>query len=410
MTERKKRCMMQDSSVWVDLSQKQVATSRLRPFLFVCGLALVVVLVLNVPRLHAASMDALVRKGNAAYAQGDYEEALSLFEEAGVEAPESAHLYFNKGAVYYRLGDFAKSKEAYENAALKSKDLSLEAKSKYNLGNCWYREAERERDSDLQKSLTACEQSIRQYQAALALEPEYVSAAENIEVVRLVMKAILDEIKKQEQQAKEQQQKREAALKQLQEMVQKQEALLNENQKLAQKQSGSSSADKQRLRQETLAQDQEALREETDRFSEQLSSSTPDTPSPIEEVKKELAHASQEEQQAVERLEEQKSRDAIPHQEQALDHLNRALAALQGEGGQQKPPSSEEGKKEQASKGNSSPQASDPPKEEPSEQEMQEALAQLSDEAKDILEEEKEHRQRRQQQAAGRYRPVDRDW
>ena len=104
---------------------------------------------------HAASGADLVAEGNRAYQREDYEKALAAYDRASVEAPEAPQIYFNKGAVYYMQGDYTKAREMFEQAALKAKDLELEAGSQYNLGNCAFRESERQRDSDLKKSLAA---------------------------------------------------------------------------------------------------------------------------------------------------------------------------------------------------------------------------------------------------------------
>jgi Ca-activated chloride channel family protein len=154
----------------------------------------------------AASPRSLVRQGNAEYARGNFDEALSKYEQATVELPESPHVAFNQAAAYYSRGQYDRARQAYEKAALKARDTGLESRSQFNMGNVAFRESERHRDSDLQKSLQLCEQSIRHYRQALDLDPGFSEAAENIEVARLVIKTILDEIKKQQDQQEDQQQ------------------------------------------------------------------------------------------------------------------------------------------------------------------------------------------------------------
>jgi len=64
-----------------------------------------------------------------------------------------------------RIGKINPDLNAYvsvtKEAALKSKDILLERQSKYNIGNSYFRESERQRDSDLQKSLEALESWCR---------------------------------------------------------------------------------------------------------------------------------------------------------------------------------------------------------------------------------------------------------
>ena len=135
------------------------------------------ILLITYSNLYGASSADLVNKGNTAYLAGKYDEALFAYEEASVEAPESPHIYFNRGAALYQKGDYSGAIEAFEKAALKSKDIQLEAKSRFNLGNCAYREAERQQDSNLEKALEACTKSIRHYQEALELDSDLKEAA-----------------------------------------------------------------------------------------------------------------------------------------------------------------------------------------------------------------------------------------
>ncbi len=62
------------------------------------GLVFVVILVLIPLQALAVSARKMVSRGNTAYAAEKYDEALEAYEGASVEAPESARIYFNKGA------------------------------------------------------------------------------------------------------------------------------------------------------------------------------------------------------------------------------------------------------------------------------------------------------------------------
>ena len=143
-----------------------------------------------------ASPTSLIDKGNRAFQQGSYDEALIAYEAASIEAPESPHIYFNKGTIFYMQGDYQKATDMFEQAALKTKDLAFEARAQFNLGNCAFRESLRQRDSDLKKSVEQLERSIYYYKKAFELDPELQDAAHNIEVARLIMKQLLDEVKK----------------------------------------------------------------------------------------------------------------------------------------------------------------------------------------------------------------------
>lgn len=150
----------------------------------------------------AASPETLIQKGNTLFASGKYDDAIAAYDEAAADDPESPVIYFNKGAALYQKEEYTAAREAFGKAAVKTKDPVLEAKSKFNLGLCFFREGERQKDTDLQKTMEFYQSSIASFQEALTITPEFKEAAENIEMVRLMMKALLDEIQKQEEAVK----------------------------------------------------------------------------------------------------------------------------------------------------------------------------------------------------------------
>ena len=76
-------------------------------------------------------------EGNRQYLDGAYEEALRLYTEAQVDAPQAAELFYDIGNVLYRQGDFEGAAEAYTRALLMAPE-ELVAPSAYNLGNARY--------------------------------------------------------------------------------------------------------------------------------------------------------------------------------------------------------------------------------------------------------------------------------
>jgi Ca-activated chloride channel family protein len=156
-------------------------------------------------RASAVPAHELVARGNEAYQAGDFDEAISRYDEASVTAPEAAAIWFNKGAVHYRKERYEDAAKAFQEAAVRAKEPQFAARAKFNLGDCAFRQAERQRDSDLGKAIEFCRTSIGHYQEALRLDPQFQNAAENIEVVRLYIKTLLDEQKKQQEQQQQQQ-------------------------------------------------------------------------------------------------------------------------------------------------------------------------------------------------------------
>jgi len=168
-------------------------------------LIVVALLVLTAPA-RAESARQMVRQGNQLYVDGQYSEAINKYNEAEVEQPEALVPKFNKANSYYRLDDLGEAIDLYQEVAAESKDMTLVAKAKYNLGNCFFERGAKQRDSDLHKALEDMETSITYWRGVLDIDPENEKAARNIEVARLTIKDILDQIKKQQEQQKQQQQ------------------------------------------------------------------------------------------------------------------------------------------------------------------------------------------------------------
>ncbi len=147
-----------------------------------------------------------VNTGNQHYQANDFSEALNRYEQALTENPRAYRARFNQGNVYYRLDDLEHALKAFREVAAETKDMSLVAKAKYNLGNTHFQQGLKQQDSDLQKALDAMRDSITQWRSALELDPENVNAARNIEVARLKIKDILDQINKQQDPNQPQQQ------------------------------------------------------------------------------------------------------------------------------------------------------------------------------------------------------------
>jgi Ca-activated chloride channel family protein len=139
-----------------------------------------------------------VHTGNQHFQANEYTEALNKYEQALADNPQATIARFNQGNVYYRLDDLEQAQKAYREVAAETKDMSLVAKAKYNLGNTHFQQGLKLQDGNLQKALEAMRDSITQWRSTLELEPENVNAARNIEVARLKIKDILDQINKQQ--------------------------------------------------------------------------------------------------------------------------------------------------------------------------------------------------------------------
>ena len=139
-------------------------------------------------------------QGNKFYKQGNFNEAINSYNQALTEAPYALEPKFNQANSYYRLDDLGKAMDLYRQVAAESKDMKLVAKAKYNLGNSYFQQGSKQKDSNLQKAIDEMKTAIGSWRGALDIEPENKKAAKNIEVARLTIKDLLDQLNKQQQQ------------------------------------------------------------------------------------------------------------------------------------------------------------------------------------------------------------------
>jgi len=139
-------------------------------------------------------------QGNKLYKQGNFNEAINSYDQALLEAPGAPEPKFNQANSYYRLDDLSKALDLYRQVAAESKDMKLVAKSKYNLGNSYFQQGSKQKDSNLQKAIDDMKTAIGSWRGVLDIEPENKKAAKNIEVARLTIKDLLDQLKNQQKQ------------------------------------------------------------------------------------------------------------------------------------------------------------------------------------------------------------------
>jgi tetratricopeptide (TPR) repeat protein len=148
----------------------------------------------------------LVERGNKLYKQGNFNEAINSYDQALIDAPGALEPKFNQANSYYRLDDLSKAMDLFRQVAAESKDMKVVAKAKYNLGNSYFQQGSKQKDSNLQKAIDDLKTAIGSWRGVLDIEPENKKAAKNIEVARLLIKDLLDQLNKQQQQQENQQQ------------------------------------------------------------------------------------------------------------------------------------------------------------------------------------------------------------
>jgi len=149
----------------------------------------------------------LVAQANKALAQGDTTKALHLYDEAGKLLSDSPEIAYNQGIAQYRKGDYEKATELFTKA-LATRDLALDAKTRFNLGNCAYASA-LEQKADLQTAIDKLGEAIVRYRETLEADPNDMDARANIERAQLLIKDLIDKEKQRQEQEKQNQEDQE---------------------------------------------------------------------------------------------------------------------------------------------------------------------------------------------------------
>ena len=211
------------------------------------------------------------RQGNHLYEQEKFDEAIKQYDQALIDRAGVLEPKFNKANSFYQLDDLDRAMNLYREVAAESKDMKLVTKAKYNLGNCSFQQGSKQRDSNLQKAIEDMETAIGHWRGVLDIEPENEKAAKNIEVARLTIKDILDQLKNQQQQQDPNQPQDPNQFQQQQEQNQQQQGQ-DPNQSQDQQQQGSKEDPNQpeELEQQQEQQDKEQQKQAADTTAQEI--------------------------------------------------------------------------------------------------------------------------------------------
>lgn len=144
---------------------------------------------------HAA---AAVNAANALVREGKFDQAIEHFQQ--IRPPQSLveQRNYNLAVATYRSGDTAAAKSLFAEVAAGS-DASLAARSRYNLGNCFYADAVEAAEQNPQTAIAALQTAIEHYRATLHADPHHADARANIELAAKWLR----ELKQQEEEEEE---------------------------------------------------------------------------------------------------------------------------------------------------------------------------------------------------------------
>ncbi|MDX2082260.1 MAG: VWA domain-containing protein [Terrimicrobiaceae bacterium] len=187
--------------------------------------------------------------GLEAYQSGNFEAAREEFNKRLGSSPQSDRLQFNAGAASYKLGDFEQAISHFTDALL-SEDRKLREDAAYNLANSLVRRGEAAQDNKVKRA--DWESAIEKYDDVLQLNPANKSAEENRDVVR----KLIEELDRQEQQQNQQQQNQQQQNQQQQNQQQQNQQQQNQQQQNQQQQNQQQQNQQQQNQQQQNQQQQ----------------------------------------------------------------------------------------------------------------------------------------------------------
>lgn len=348
----------------------------------------------------------LVAQGNEQFKAKNYDKAAELYKQAqaGTHAPAAA--FYNEGCVLLEQGKPGDAADRFRAAdAGATSDAELGARSRFNLGQALYREADAAKEKQADQALDLLRQSASAFRSVLEVNPSDTEAARNVEIARRLMKQIDD--KKKEEQKKQDQKNGQNQQGQSKEDREAQQAQQQADQlkDLAQRQRQAANDSKQ-------AQQQGADQQKTDQLQKQQQSIKDDTAKAQEQQKQsggsqqsdQLQQAQGEQQEAMDDLQKQDPGDAQGHQEQAAKLLEQAAQQAQQKADQAKQRAQQaKADQQKGEKGNGQKMGDAEPKEDQNYDKLAESL----------LKRERDLRKQRQpviRAERGVKAPVEKDW
>ncbi|PQO33604.1 vWA domain-containing protein [Blastopirellula marina] len=203
----------------------------------------------------AAPAESLVQQGNEALHAGDVEKALSSYQQAAVEAPNSPQLLYNQAVAQYRSGQVEAARNLFTQT-LATGNKSLDAKARYNLGNCDYAEAVQLAEKDKPAAIAKLNSALDHYRNSLASNANDTDARANAQLAQMLIDQLQQE-EEQDQQQQDQQQQDQQQQDQQQQDQQQQDQQQQDQQQQDQQQQDQQQQDQQQQDQQQQDQQQQ---------------------------------------------------------------------------------------------------------------------------------------------------------
>jgi len=225
--------------------------------------AVTLALAVNHARADEPSARELVQRGTQALEARQFDAAIQAFNEAAPLLPHTPELDYARGVALYQKGDLPEAARAFQEA-LATTSRGLEAKAKFNLGECAYGAATSAMQNGGEQAaiIDSLKSAIAYYRDALAINPADEDARIRIEAAYKLKKQI-----EEQQQQQPQTQPSEKPEDQQQQNQQSQPSTQPDEQSASQPSSQPSESDQQQQQREQ--QDQQQGEEQQDQKSEQ---------------------------------------------------------------------------------------------------------------------------------------------
>ncbi|WP_345092586.1 VWA domain-containing protein [Bremerella cremea] len=215
--------------------------------------ACLALLLLSPLAIQASEVSSLVEQGNQALHSGDVETAMSSYQAAAEQKPDSPQLLYNQAVAQYRAGQMTQARELFTQT-IASGNPELAAKASYNLGNCDYSEAVQLAQTDKAAAIQRLNSAVSHYRSALADNTADTDARANAQLATM----LIDQLQQQQdQQQQDQQQQDQQQQDQQQQDQQQQDQQQQDQQQQDQQQQDQQQQDQQQQDQQQQDQQQQ---------------------------------------------------------------------------------------------------------------------------------------------------------
>ena len=145
------------------------------------------------------------RQANQLYAAGKYDDAVSKYNEALVDQPDSPQLHYNLGVVTYKQGKYDDAIKAFSQVPTSDDDPKRTARVALGIGNAKFKLGEAAETADPKTALTNYAEALAMYRRGMGADPADLDLKFNHEFVEKKLTDLKKRLEEQQQQKDQQQ-------------------------------------------------------------------------------------------------------------------------------------------------------------------------------------------------------------